>query len=286
MKIFKLLLLGTLAMTALTCDKDDTTTPSGGNSENVDPGNDPNFTIIAHADEGLSNFDRKVEVFGVDIYAVSGVENVKLLHAANILAQYIDNDEDGEVDNPLVIDKMVANKAFIVMWNTEADFPDEVPRGRVGQDLGNHETRPEWHITGRVGAFDAALEEVWHIITHAGYSRAYPDVFGEAPGSSMADAMDIARGGQFMSIPNPYPTDAWYTYDDSTCDYACMATEYFYWAMTSMLGAQANRLGEIEQEWRLNTRNKVQQSDSTIFDLLSDPQYKFPMVLPDGTYRR
>ena len=98
--------------------------------------------------------------------------------------------------------------------------------------------------------------------------------------------MGIARGGHFQSIPSPYPGGAWYTYDDQICDYGCMATEYIYWAMPSVLGAQENRAGEIQQEWKLNTKAKVQQMDTAIYQLLTDPQYVFPIVLPDGTYRR
>jgi len=50
--------------------------------------------------------------------------------------------------------------------------------------------------------------------------------------------MDIARGGHFKKIPHKYPEIAWYTYDDRTCKYDCMATEYIYWELPSMLGAQ------------------------------------------------
>ena len=56
--------------------------------------------------------------------------------------------------------------------------------------------------------------------------------------------------------------------------------------MTSVLGAQENRAGEIQQEWKLNTKAKVQQMDTAIYQLMTDPQYVFPIVLPDGTYRR
>ncbi len=55
--------------------------------------------------------------------------------------------------------------------------------------------------------------------------------------------------------------------------------------MTSILGAQSNRLGEIEHEWQLNTPVLVQTTDIAIYNLLTDPQYKLPTVLPDGTYK-
>jgi len=256
-------------------------------NKEIDPGNDPNFVIVANTDDGLSKFNRKVVVFGIDIYAVKKVDDSKLLHAANVLAQYLDNDEDGIPDNQDVVDMMVSEGAFIVMWNSRLDmFGMKPPDGREGQDLGNKETVPSFVLNGNTGQFDASLEEVLHIITHAGYSKVYPEIFGEYAGTEISNAMDVARGGNYTSIPNSYPEEAWYSYTDATCEYDCQVTEYFYWALTSILGAQENRLDEIQHEWKLNTVDKVQTQDTAIYNLLTDPQYKFPTVLPDGTYMR
>lgn len=269
------------------CNKNNDVSPNPTDPTiTINEGNDPNFKIEANNDGSLNAFTRKVVVFGIDIYAVSQVTDANLLHAANIMAQYLDNDEDGTIDNQLVVDKMLEKKAFMVMWKSENDLELDFPTGRTGQDLGNDETNPNYISNGKTGRFDASLEEVLHIITHAGYANAYPEVFGEKQGTQIADAMDKARGGRFTSIPNPYPTDAWYTYDDSTCEYNCMVAEYHYWALTSILGAQENRLGGIQQEWRLNTSAKVQATDAAVYQILTDPQYKFPTVLPDGTYQR
>lgn len=252
----------------------------------INEGDDPNFKIIANNDGILPSFTRKVEVFGVKIFAVPAVTDANLLHAANVMAQYLDNDEDGVPDNPAVLTKLVEEKAFLVMWAKERDLNIDPPAGWEGQDLGNDETQPKYVTNGLTGRFDASLEEVLHLITHVGYAGVYPEVFGEATNSEIAQAMDLARGGQFTSIPNPYPAGAWYTYDDSTCDYSCMVTEYHYWALTSLLGAQQNRLDEIGQEWRLNTKEKLMQQDPAVYQLLTDPKYKFPTLLPDGTYKR
>ncbi len=279
MKFLQLFFSFNLLLLMASCGSDDSVTPA----ENIDPGNNPNFTIIPHGDTGLTKANRKVVVFGIDIYAAAEVEDAKLLHAANIMAQYLDNDEDGSPDNQAVVDRMVAEKAFLTMWKSEDDLT-EPPSGRMGQDLGNDETNPTYVSNGFMGSFDASLEEVLHIITAAGYSLVYPNVFGESTGTEIADAMDIARGGQFTSIPDSYPEGAWYTYDDSTCEYNCMVTEYHYWALTSILGAQENRLNDIQQEWKLNTKDKVEAQDAAVYQLLTDPQYKFPTVLPDGTY--
>lgn len=276
----KISFIGLLTLLLISCKKDKKT-----ESVLVNTGNDPNFTIVQNTDAELISFNKKVTVFGIDIYAVSKVEDSKLLHAANILAQYIDNDENGIVDNQLVLDKMLENKAFVIMWKTESDFPSSVPTDRIGQDLGNDETVPAWHTNGHIGSFDAALEEIWHIITASGYSKAYPNVFGEFSGTTLTSAMDIARGGYFETIPSPYPANAWYSYNDQTCDYNCMAGEYIYWSMSSILGAQEKRLNEINEEWKLNTKSLVQNTDLAVYELLTNPIYKLPKVLPDGTYK-
>lgn len=249
--------------------------------QTIDPGTDPNFSVVANSDNGYGMYNRKVAVFGVPVYGHKQVDDSKLLHTANILAQYLDNDEDGIVDNQLVLDAIISSKASIGMKKNASSW---VRTPELAQDLYGSETIPEWHSNGQTGTFDASLEEVLHVITHSGYANAYPNVFGEVAGTSISNAMDIARGGQFTEIPEPYPINAWYTYDDQTCEYDCMVTEYIYWALTSFLGAQENRLDEIVHEWKLNTKGLVQTSDTTIYRLLTDSAYKLPSILPDGTY--
>ena len=265
-----------LALSMFSCNKKESKS-----TKEVTPGNDPNFKIVAHTDAGFTKTNRKVMVFDIPIYAYADVDDAKLLHAANIMAQYIDNNEDGAIDNPLVHKTLITNKAALYIWKKESQS------GTINaQDLGDDETSIDWHKNGKTGRFDAALEEVFHVITHSGYSKAYPEIFGENKNSEIAKAMDIARGGHFEIIPSNYPANAWYTYNDNTCEYNCMVTEYFYWAQTSILGAQQNRYNEIKQEWKFNTKDKIENGDKAIYTLLTDPKYKLPTVLPDGTYKR
>lgn len=279
----KMISLYLLALLLLGCGND---TPK----PKINPGNDPNFKIVPHNDKGMSAFNRKVVVFGLDIYAVPKADDAKLLHAANIMAQYLDNDEDGKVDDPKVLEALKKNRAYMLMWKKESDLKKINPtlpkeKDRKFQDLGSDETHPEWH-KNKSGDFDASLEEVWHIISHAGYANAYPEVFGEKAGTTLSNAMDLARGGRHKSVPGQYPKNAWYTYDDRTCDYGCQVTEYFYWVLTSLLGAQENRLEEIKDEWKLNTKAKLQKGDPAVYKLLTNTKYRLPKKLPDGTYKR
>lgn len=258
---------------------------SDQSSQGTPTGTKPDFTVQNHTDTGFTQFNHKVVVFDIPVYASSSVASDKLLHAANVLAQYLDNDENGEVDNALIWESMKRENSYLMVWTTERELENfDPPENSNGQGLRSQETHPEWHKNGKTGEFDATIEEVWHLVTHNGYSSVYSSIFGEQVGSSLAQAMDTARGGQFTRVPNQYPEGAWYTYDDQTCDYSCMITEYFYWGMTSLLGAQANRFEEISQEWQPNTASKLKSMDQPLYQLLTNPQYLLPTVLPDGSY--
>ena len=239
-------------------------------------------------------FTKQITVFGIKVLATQKTPDNKMLHAANVLAQYLDNDENGEPDNPQVIRAMQKNRATLVIFATERDarrvfaklerIDTEPLDAMVLQDLYAEETHPGGASRG---IFDASYEEVLHLITHAGYASAYPKVFGEKPDTDLGDAMDKARGGRFLEIPNVYPKTAWYSYYDETCDYGCQATEYIYWGLTSLLGAQnfPGRHAQIKDEWRLSTPQAFKESDPSLYSLLADEQYRFPTSLPDGKYR-
>ncbi len=234
--------------------------------------------------EATVAFTKVVSVFGVPIYATNTTGNDKLLHAAGVLAQYIDNDEDGEPDNPLIIAALLEGRGAIAMTGAQGESR-QVPRESRprGQGLYGEETHPN---AREQGVFDGALEEILHMVSDVGWGGAYPEVFGRVPGTDIANAMDLARGGQFMEIPDEYPAGAWYSYDDETCDYDCMTSEYIYWAFTSLLGAQdmPGRFEQVGHEWKLTTPELLRSGDPAVYALLSNPEYRFPSVAPDGNY--
>lgn len=254
------------------------------------------FTIINNEDSperAFNVFCKKVNVFGVMIYATENVLDQDLLHAANIMAQYLDNNEDSIVDNKLVLNKMVENQSSMVLFGTENSKNQRAVFNSARkiedqyklQDLYGSEIHPNWNYNS---PFDATYEEVLHLITHSGYTEVYPSVFGEHQGSLIANAMDIARGGQYSNIPSSYPSSAWYSYDDQTCEYDCQVTEYFYWALTSLIGAQdyPGRFDEIGHEWKANTPTLLQLMDPAVYSILTDSIYQLPTILPDGSYLR
>ena len=230
------------------------------------------------SDSGVSSgtFAKSIDVFGVNVAGKACVGDDKLLYAARVMAEYLDQDENGVADNALLINTMKNRKACLEMSCPGAGG------ARPGcQDLFTNETNP-----GSLPGPNAAFEEILHVITTQGYSYAYPGVWGEKKGSTVAGFMDKARGGyQGGGQPvDSYPAGAWYHYEDPSCDYNCQVSEYIYWGVTSLMGAQAQRCNEIANEWELCSADLVASRDVGLYGLITTPSYAMPRRLPDGNY--
>ena len=78
-------------------------------------------------------FAKSVEVFGLRVLSTNAVSDAKVLHTANVLAEYLDNDENGSVDQPSVLSKLMGNSnaeiATMVLFaseNEQASFEDNL----------------------------------------------------------------------------------------------------------------------------------------------------------------
>ena len=248
----------------------------------VDP--NPNSTTA------FSGFTKYVDVLGCfSIYAESTITDAKVLHAAAVAAELLDNNEDGIVDDPLIEVQLISESALMPIFFQDGNaamntFANNYNGNGVSAVLYNGEIDPTQ--TGHWGD-DATVEEVIHTINHVGHTNVYPAAFSmQANSSLMSSAMDVARGGQFLSIPNPYPSSAWYHYDDQTCDYECMMIEYMYWAIVSYMGIlnDPQTAQGISDEWEPYNPTLLQSMDTLMYNLITDPQYKLPLLAPDGNY--
>ena len=177
----------------------------------------------------LNCFTKYINVLDCfEIYAEPSVSDNKVLHAAAIAAELLDNNEDGIVDDLAIFERLQQSNALMPIFSSEwssclDNFDQNYNGNGVSAILFRNEMDP--NNPGHWGD-DASVEEILHTINHVGHVALYPSVFALQPNSSiMSDAMDVARGGQFLNIPNQYPEEAWYHYDDWTCDYECMAIE-------------------------------------------------------------
>ena len=225
-------------------------------------------------------FDKVLEVFGIKLYFTDGASEAKAVRAANILAQYIDNDGDGRADNLPVLQALQADNGGIMMFQDSDELETKLG-GFIGtedevyfhklQDLQADEVREN----GVGGEFDGSLEELLHLITQRGYGNWNPADFAEEPSSTLARLHDesIAKGNYIVAgtdvegLPDSY-------------------TEYIYWGLTSILGAQdfTGRFDAIKGEWKLNTADKLRAAEPEFYNFLTSEAYRLPTRLPDGTY--
>ena len=238
---------------------------------------------------GMKCFNHHIDVLGLSVYAEDGLTNEQVLHAAAVLAELLDNDEDGIADDQALYTQLLNAKALIPMFNSENSLATEeffynYQGNGVSAVLFANEVDPTQ--PGHWGA-DATVEEIMHTINHRGHVAVYPEAFAITPNSSLlTQAMDVARGGQFVSVPDSYPEEAWYHYYDETCDYECMAIEYIYWAQVSNMGIldDPQTCTGIANEWELCSQDLLQNTDTLVYDLITAPQYLLPQNAPDGNY--
>lgn len=255
---------------------------------------------FAHADMLKSiGFDRYVDICGFAVAAEAGVTDAQLLDVAAVAAEYLDNDEDGYIDDPKLLNSLVSNRMFFpVIYESVAT---EGGSGSSQSLLNNMENMGfdlayvsvsglEIDYNSPTRGMMPVYEEVNHVIYRNGYRITYPEVFSDQHGSPLASCMDSARGGYFTSIPSGgsghdgYPASAWWAYDDPTCEYSlCQIDEYFYNAFVVTAGIanqyrQSGKCGFANGDaWNLCTINEITTTDSCIYNLMTNAQYKLPL---------
>ena len=159
----------------------------------------PDFQIITpRDDEVAADIVKVIEVFGIRLMALEGVTDRDLVLSANVLAQWIDNDEDGQPDNPMVQSELQRQNSRMILgvifdesigpWHEEKQqFLDDEDAPTFGLDVAtiNHsrfglEPSPysdDWQRSEPTRAPDAATEETLHMITNVGFSGVYPADF-------------------------------------------------------------------------------------------------------------
>ena len=236
-------------------------------------------------------FSKYVNVLDcIHIYAESNISDEKVLHVASVAAELLDNNEDGTVDDPLIEASLTELNTIMPVFQSENGnsidtfFDNLGDDGCTGAVLFRNEIDP--NQPGHWGS-DATVEEVLHTINSCGHVEVYPSLYALEPNSSyLTAAMDIARGGQFITMPNSYPDEAWYHYDDWTCEYDCMAMEYLYWCIVTYMGilSDAQTCAGISNEWEPCTPELFESTDTLMFNLVNDTENMLPQLAPDGNY--
>ena len=241
-------------------------------------------------DPALVEFTQYVHVLDCfEVFAEAGISEEKVLHVAAVIAELLDQNEDGIVDDFALAEALDGADAMMPVFTGEGSVAEDVffemyEGDGVSAVLYAGEINPS--EPGYWGE-DATVEEVLHTINHVGHVVLHPDAFGLAPGSSLlTEAMDVARGGQFLSVPDEYPEEAWYHYDDWTCDYECMAIEYLYWAIVTEMGIldDPQTAQGIANEWEPYSPALLESMDPLVHNLINNSTFALPLQAPDGNY--
>lgn len=215
-------------------------------------------------------FQRQARVFdALTICATEGVSTAKLSYAANVVAEWLDNDSDGQIDEARLLPAFEQSAPFLIMTpsgpsNALFSAIEDAISTRVGQDLSAQETNPDGDRR------DASQEEIHHLILNAGWKVAFPELFKDAKGSALYGQWEKAEARGH------------YNYDDPTCDSACKVTEFFYLATAAYLGSDADLASD---EMRLKSRATLAEALPDTINLIESTAYAYPRDhWPTGTY--
>lgn len=217
-------------------------------------------------------FDKSAIVFDtILLCGTSGVPADKFTHAANVTAAWLDNDKDGQVDEPRLLNTLKASKPVLIMSGN--GVPAVAMPGIMSalsdyqtQDLGAAETKRA------NGERDASQEEIHHLLINAGWQKLFPAVFSE----TASDNSTLYQAWKFAN------DNGHYAYDDPTCDDSCKVTEFVYLASAAYLGSAADLESD---EMRLKTRAALSETIPAVVQIFESSDYVYPTKhWPDGTY--
>lgn len=218
-------------------------------------------------------FVKSAVVFdAVTICGTNSVPDDKLSHAAQVAAQWLDNDQNGLADEPWLLATLRDNRPVLVMsargFRSRAidKIMDRLDQ-RVGQDLAADETAP-----ARRDERDASQEEIHHLIVNAGWMPLAPQLFSDrrAIRSALYAAWQEAERKRL------------YDYDDWTCDDSCKVVEFFYLATAAYLGSE---MDVAHDELRVKTLTDLKQKLPQVTAVIETQDYAYPRQMwPDGRY--
>ncbi|PID85564.1 MAG: hypothetical protein CSA11_00670 [Chloroflexi bacterium] len=219
-----------------------------------------------------SGFDKSSVIFNaLTICATPDVSQEKLTHAANVAAEWLDNDGDGIADEPRLIETLMANNPVVMMTGERGNLLQQGATmtqfgDRILQDLSAAETNPGGNER------DASQEEIHHIIMNAGWIQLFPDIFSDqaSQNSKLYQAWQLANTNQL------------YVYNDPTCNDSCKVTEFVYLATAAYFGDVRDLQTD---EIRLYTRDELQQSIPAVVEIFESADYNYPTNhWPTGSY--
>ncbi len=229
---------------------------------------------------------KSILVYGIEIIATEGVSEEELLITAGIIAEMMDPDEDGIVDSHPACRGMIDGRPILLVRSDNRRVRELLPSLQDTMIVVDLPTNAAMDSSATDQDASLVIQRVLvEEFMLDGYAHAWPEVFGREAGSELAVAMDQARGGHYLEVPNDYPDNAWFTCDEDGIDYSHLLSRYFYWSVMTMLDGLSHCDPTINEfEWSVPSAEILLLQDSRISSLLLDQQYHIPGMLLDGNY--
>lgn len=216
--------------------------------------------------------------FGALVVAETGIPASFVQKTGNILAEMLDQDMDGEIDDanllPFVQDW---GMAFVVLFMDENEWVEESYPALEQQGLGyDMAIKNEWLEIRNEDApnkeqIQIIVEEVVHYLTQFGYSMAYPEIFGvDEWGSVIAQETLRAACDWWQHPENDCPDNPKEIEEGDCSGPSCDVAEFYHQVLMMRVGMQPGWLGIGFPSSREELEEKL--SDE-IKDVLDDPQY-------------
>jgi len=273
-----------------------------------------------------SNLDlclpKKQRIFGVVVRGAPDVPFWAWTYASNVLARYLDSNQDGQADDGNLIAALAPTQrqlGFAIL--------------RCYGSIGKGRLKDSWfaiaHTNGQESLsehtrFQRQVIEEFHHGVFYGLEKAYPTVFGSST-SELRAAIDESYGncqrsyvcamavdckhytctctndpqpcddaGQYDCIFETGSCNGVFHYEEPSCSGGCLVTEGFYRAWTTAYGYEcAGQAAEMAAEWGICTAAELESNPKTakLYAIVTGTAasqqtlgYVLPSVVPDGSY--
>merc|ERR1711998_23971 len=178
-------------------------------------------------------FDRSRNVFGITLRATPDLPAWALDHAEAVFAQYLDSNEDGIADYPLLVAYLTQYVGQPGAVGRKRDYAVIQCRGDIGSGqlkdilFGVTRTGGQTTLAGDTEYLKVAIEEFHHTV-HTALAGLHPNVFGNTNTSSEL-LVAFAQSIDNCQVANECCTDASCSCTTYTCpcsSNSCTANEY------------------------------------------------------------
>lgn len=226
--------------------------------------------------------------FGILLAADQNMPPAYVEQAAAILAEMMDQDVNGIVDNPQVAEVLARRKACWLAMPMNHRTWEEEQLPRLERVLGYDIIIPEWWMEVRGSEPDdharaVMVEEIHHFMTQFGFSVVYPEVFGVEDWNSVIARETRQAQCDFWQHPENdcpgRPAEVGGDCSHPNCD----VVEFYQQVVVMRAGMQPGWLGigfprdRAELEARLSDEFKAAVDDSNYHQLRQPLSFSYPV---------